>query len=184
MYVAGLSRFFPMLDNYVIAVLPDRIQAEAAYTALEKESVPLDRITIIGKGYKTADEFGFIDPKIPARKQAIFMSYWLVPFGFIGGVAFSVATQYDLFHWAGAIGNHIIGGIFGAIGGAMGSFFVGGSTGLSIGGGDALPYRNRLKEGKYLVVVKGAANLTNKATRILRPFKPESLQGYIDPTQV
>jgi hypothetical protein len=66
----------------------------------------------------------------------------------------------------------------------MGSFFVGGSTGLSIGGGDALPYRNRLKEGKYLVVVKGAANLTNKATRILRPFKPESLQGYIDPTQV
>jgi hypothetical protein len=172
------------MDNYVIAVLPDRIQAEAAYVALEKEDVPLNQVSILGKGYKTADEFGFIDPKEPARRQAIWMSFWLVPFGFFAGIAFSVATQYDLFHWAGMLGNHLIGGIFGAIGGAMGSFFVGGSVGLTSGSGDALPYHNRLKEGKYLVVVKGAANLTNKATRVLRQFNPESVQGYVDPSSV
>jgi hypothetical protein len=168
--------------NYVIAVLPDRLQAEAAYVALEKENIPTEQVSILGKGYKTADEFGFIDPKQPARRQALLMSYWLVPFGFFAGVAFSVATQYDLFHWAGMLGNHIIGGVFGAIAGAMGSFFTGGSAGLISGGGDALPYRNRLSEGKYIVVVKGAANLTNKATRILRQFNPESLQGYVDPS--
>jgi hypothetical protein len=173
-----------MMDNYVIAVLSDRIQAEAAYVALEKEDVPVSQVTILGKGYKTADEFGFIDPKQPARRQALFMSYWLVPFGFLAGFGFSAATQYDLFHWAGMIGNHVIGGIFGAIGGAMGSFFVGGSVGLTSGSGDALPYHNRLNEGKYLVVVKGAANLTNKATRILRQFQPESVQGYVDPTRI
>ncbi|NJR75698.1 MAG: hypothetical protein HC773_22950 [Scytonema sp. CRU_2_7] len=43
--------------NYLVAVLPDRIEAEAAYLALEKESI---KATILGKGYKTADELGFI----------------------------------------------------------------------------------------------------------------------------
>ena len=71
--------------DYVIAVLPDRIKAEAAYTALEKAKIPQSQISILGKGYKTADEFGLIDPNQQAKQRAIKMAYWLVPFGFIGG---------------------------------------------------------------------------------------------------
>jgi hypothetical protein len=167
--------------NYVIAVFADRIQAEAAYSELEKAEIPLPQVSIIGKGYKSADEFGFIDPKIPARKQAKLMALWLVPFGFIGGWLFNVATQYQLVPAAGSLGNQVIGGFLGAIAGAMGSFFVGGGVGLTLGSGDALPYRNLLKEGKYLVIASGAANVTNKATRVLRQLEPENLQGYIDP---
>jgi hypothetical protein len=170
--------------NYVIAVFADRIQAEAAYTELEKEGVPTTQINILGKGYKSADEFGFIDPKQPARKQAKLMAFWLVPFGFLGGWLFNVATQYQLVPVVGNVGNHLIGGLLGAMGGAMGSFFIGGGVGLVSGGGDALPYRNRLKEGKYLVVVGGAPNITNRGTRVLRQFDPETLQGYIDPTTI
>lgn len=169
--------------NYLIAVLPDRIQAEAAYSALEKAGLPLENITILGRGYKSADEFGLIDPQQPARRMAKLMAYWLVPFGFIGGYAFNLLTDFQLFDWAGAQGNHIIGGFFGAIAGAMGSFFIGGGTGAAVGSGDALPYRNRLKAGKYLVVVMGPANLTNQATRILKQFNPENLQGYAAPSQ-
>lgn len=167
--------------NYVIAILPDRIKAEEAYSALETDQFPMDQVSILGKGYKTADEFGFLDPSKEARKRAILMSYWLLPFGFIAGYAFNLLTGYNLFPWAGAIGNHIIGGVFGAIAGAMGSFFVGGGVGLVIGSGDALPYRNRLNAGKYLVVVSGSPNLTNRATRILKEFNPENIQGYVDP---
>lgn len=169
--------------NYIIAVLGDRIQAEAAYSALEKENIPTQNMTIVGKGYKTADEFGFIDPNKKSKKQATIMSFWLVPFGFIAGYAFNVSTQYMLFPSIGALGNHIVGGLFGAIAGAMGSIFVGGGVGIGIGGGDALPYRNRVKAGKYLVVVKGAPNITNKANRILKQVKTETLQSYVDPMQ-
>ncbi|RMF70437.1 MAG: hypothetical protein D6742_00255, partial [Cyanobacteria bacterium J069] len=88
---------------------------------------------------------------------------------------------YQLVPSAGVLGNQIIGGLLGAIAGAMGSFFVGGGTGLVFGGGDALPYRNRLKEGKYLVVVKGRPNLTSQATKILKQFDPENVQAYIEP---
>lgn len=168
--------------NYLVAVLADRIKAEAAYSALEKEGLPMNQVSILGKGYKTADEFGFLNPNKEAWKQVRLMATWLIPFGFIGGVAFNLSTQYNLVPAAGPMGNHIIGGILGAIAGAMGSFFVGGGTGLAFGSGDALPYRNRLKAGKYLIVVQGSPNLTNQATRILKQFDPENIQGYVEPT--
>ena len=163
--------------NYLVAVLPDRIQAEAAYLDLEKEGI---NSTILGRGYKTADEFGLIDPKEQAKKQARLMAFWLVPFGFFSGFTFSVITGLNTFGWAGEIGNHVIGGILGAGSGAMGSVFVGGGVGLAVGGGDALPYRNRLNAGKYIIVVQGSETLTRQATRILRQFDAESVQGYAE----
>ncbi|MBD1911077.1 MULTISPECIES: hypothetical protein [unclassified Leptolyngbya] len=171
--------------NYLIAVLPDRTQAEAAYSALEADQFPMDGVSILGNGYKSADEFGFLDPQETARKQAKFMSFWLVPFGFIGGFAFNASTQFILFPWAGMIGNHLIGALLGAVAGAMGSFFIGGGTGLLFGNNDdneSLPIRKRLNEGKYILVVKGAPNFTNRANRLLKPLKPETIQNYVDPT--
>ena len=170
--------------NYLVAVFPDRIQAEEAYVALEKQGLPIKKVTILGKGYKSADEFGLIDPKEQALKQARFMSYWLVPFGFIAGATFSLITGLDTFAWAGEIGNHAIGGFLGAASGALGSFLVGGGVGVALGSGDALPYRNRLNAGKYLVVVQGSPSLTLQATRVLRQFDPENVQGYLDPSDV
>jgi hypothetical protein len=164
--------------NYLIAVLTDRIKAEAASIALEEGGIPQSQIAIIGKGYKSADEFGLLDPKEQAKKQAKQMAYWLIPFGFGGGYVFDFMTGLDTFAWAGEPLNHVVGGILGAIGGAMGSFFVGGGVGLSFGSGDALPYRNRLDVGKYLIVVEGTQSLHDRATNILRDFQPENIQGY------
>ncbi len=167
--------------NYVVAILADRIQAEAAYCALEAASLPVEHVSILGRGYKSADEFGFLDPGKPAKKQALLMATWLVPFGLVAGFAFNAATNFDLVSAAGVWGNRLIGALLGGVAAAMGSFFVGGGVGLAIGGGDALPYRNRLSAGKYLVVVSGSPNITNQATRILKQFDPENIQGYVEP---
>lgn len=161
--------------NYLVAVLPDRIQAEAASVALEKKEI---KSTILGRGYKSADEFGLIDPKEQAKKQARLMAFWLVPFGFFAGTTFSIITGLNTFAWAGEVGNHVVGGMLGAASGAMGSIVVGGGVGLIVGGGDALPYRNRLNAGKYLVVVQGDESTVKSATSILRQFEPENMQGY------
>ena len=166
--------------NYLVAVLSDRIRAEAAYSALETAGFPLSQVAILGKGYKSADEFGLIDPDIQASKQARFMAYWLIPFGFFAGVTFSAITGLNTFAWAGEIGDRVIGGLLGAASGALGALFVGGGVGLIFGGGDALSYRNRLNAGKYLVVVRGAESLTRKATGILTQFNPEAIQGYVE----
>ncbi|MGI8504346.1 MAG: hypothetical protein ACR2LR_24905 [Hassallia sp.] len=167
--------------NYLVAVLRDRIQAEAAYLALERENI---KSSILGRGYKTADEFGLIDPNEEAKKQVRLMAVWLVPFGFFAGFTFSFITGLETFAWAGQIGNHIIGGLLGAVSGGLGSVVSGGGVGLIIGGGDALPYRNRLDAGKYLIVVQSSETVTRQATRILRQFDPENLQGYADTSSV
>jgi hypothetical protein len=167
--------------NYLIAVLQDRIEAEEAYSTLEREGLPMDKISILGRGYKSADEFGLIDPNAEAKKQTNQLAYWIIPFGFIAGYAFNLQTGIQLIEWIGVLGNHILGGIFGALAGAMGSLFVGGSMGLVTGSGDALPYRNRLNAGKYLIVVKGPETLIRQATKLLRQFQPENMQGYVLP---
>jgi len=164
--------------KYLIAVLSIWMQAEDAYTTLLKEGIQQEQVEMLGKGYKTADEFGLINPNKQARQQIFRMAIWLFPFGFAAGYVFNVLTEIYLFDWAGEIGNHIIGGLFGAIAALMGAFFVGGGVGIAFGSGDALPYRNRLNEGKYLLVVKGSELVNEQATRILRQFNPETLQGY------
>jgi hypothetical protein len=170
--------------NYLIAVLKDRIEAEEAYSALEREGLPMNKVAILGKGYKSADEFGLIDPNLEAQQQIKRLALWTIPLGFVAGFAFNLQTGLEIVSWANSLGNHIIGGIFGALAGGMGSLFVGGGGGLIIGSGDALPYRNRLNQGKYLIVVTGSESLTRQATRILRKFEPENIQGYVEPGSV
>ncbi|MGB3573054.1 MAG: hypothetical protein WA783_03110 [Phormidesmis sp.] len=167
--------------SYLVAVLGDRIQAEEVYTALEKASITMDKVEILGRGFKSADEYGLIDPKDQAEKQIKGMATWVIPFGFVGGVTFNAITGLNTFPWAGTLGNQIIGGVLGAIAGAMGSFFIGGGVGAGVGSGDALSYRNRLNAGKYLIVVKGSDGLISQASRIIRPFRPENIQGYAEP---
>lgn len=164
--------------SYFVSVWADRIEAETAYSALESAGYPLSQVTILGRGYKTADEFGLIDPIEEARKQIRIMGTWLIPFGFAAGITFSVISGLQTFAWAGEVGNHLIGGLLGAIAATMGSVFVGGGAGVAFGGGDALPYRNRLNAGQYLLVVQGNDVSTRQALRILRPLNPQSFKTY------
>lgn len=169
--------------NYLIAVLPDRIQAEAAYTELEKSGFDPENVSILGAGYKTADEFGLIDPQAKARNRAIFMAIWLVPFGFVAGMTVNLITHLNLLTWTTELGNTIIGGLAGAMGGAMGSYFIGGGLNIGDESEEALPYRMELDQGKYLVIVQGSQTLKNRAKPILRKFQPEELQGYTEANQ-
>ncbi|MEH2300357.1 hypothetical protein [Nostoc sp.] len=169
--------------NYLVAVLPDRIQAEAANSALEKAGLPTSQVNILGDGYLSADEFGLINPDKQARKQSTRLLWWLVPFGFFAGYAFNYLTKIEIFPQVARFGNEFLAGILGAIAGALGAALIGGGVGSTVGSGDALPYRNRLNAGKYLIVVTGNEDLTREATRVLRQFEPENIQGYTDYSQ-
>jgi len=166
--------------NYLVSVWSDRLKAEEVYTQLEAANFPMEAISILGKGYKSAEEFGFIDPITKGRKQAYFMAYWLVPFGFLAGIGFSLVTDLHTFAWAGNIGNHLVGGLLGAFGGAMGSIFIGGGVGVATSN-DSVPLRNRLNEGKYLIVVQGTDQQVVRANQIMRSLRPENIQGYVAP---
>ena len=135
---------------------------------------------ILGNGYQSADEYGLIDPNEQALQGAKRLAYWLVPFGFIAGYVFNWLTGIQISSAIAPVGNHIIGGLLGTASGLLGAYLVGGGVGLTVGSGDALPYRNRINSGKYLIVVKGSEELTRQATNILQRFQPEHLKGYAE----
>lgn len=167
--------------NYLIAVLANKQQAEEAYSTLQQDGIPTEKLTILGKGYQSADDFGFVNPNQQASKRAKKLAYWLVPFGFAAGYLFNVLTGIEIFSFTNAVINHIIGGILGAASGLLGASIVGGGVGLTVGSGDALTYRNRLNAGKYIIVTQGTDSLIRQATRLLRQFEPEYIQGYEEP---
>jgi hypothetical protein len=167
--------------SYLVAVLSDRLQAEGAYTALEKQGLEPNQMTLMGRGYKSLAEFDLFDPNQQALGRSKLMSFWLIPFGFVGGIAFGLATDLHTFAWAGPIGDKIVGGLLGAIGGAMGSIFVGGSADTLLGRQESQTYGQRLAKGQYLLVVRSTALKLQQATKTLRGFSPETIQSYNDP---
>jgi hypothetical protein len=166
--------------NYLVAVLTDRSQAESAYNALQENDLPLKQISVLGKGYQSADDYGLIHPDRQASLQSRRLSYWLIPFGFVAGFAFNLLTGIEIVSQWGGLGNHLLGGCLGAASGALGAYVAGTIGGWTAGSGDALAYRNRLNAGKYLIIAEGNRSGVRQATRILRQFEPENLQGYAD----
>ena len=161
--------------NYLIAVFPNRIKAEEAYTALEKSRFPQKQIKIVGTGYLNLEQLPGFNSTQAGKTRAIQMAYWLVPFGFGAGFVFNSLTKIYLLDSVGKLGNHLIGGCLGAIAAAMGSVFVGGGVGLTGENDETVFYRNKLSSGKYLVVVDASYPLKNQAIEILNSFEPDSL---------
>lgn len=89
-------------------------------------------------------------------------------------------TGIEIISWLGDVGNHIVGGFFGAAAGAFGAFVSSTLTGWTVGSGDAIAYRNRLNAGKYLIIAKGSDAFMREATQLLRQYEPENLQGYVE----
>jgi hypothetical protein len=162
---------------YLIAVLGDRPSAESAYMSLEQEVLGYEALNIVGRGFRPAEEFAFLNPKAERRRRMIGMALWTIPFGFVSGLAFSIITGLQTFAWAGELGNQLLGGLLGAISGGMGAMFIGSGLGVPGSRDDSdRALRNRLDEGKFLLIAEGPEPVLEKVRSRLRPYDPESFQ--------
>jgi hypothetical protein len=123
--------------------------------------------------------YPLIQRKKPQREKIVDLGYKCADSPFSG-----LNTKNPILPTIDPIANHLLGGLFGAAAGVMGAYFSGGIVGLTVGSGNALPYRNRLNSGKYLIIVKGTGELTRQAALIIRQFEPENIQGYTEPAVV
>jgi len=137
--------------SYLIAVYPNEVQALSARAALEKASLPREQISILGKGYKSVDEYGLIKPSWKDENKAQSLAYWLVPCGFTAGYAFNYFTNIEILN-AGSIINQMIEGLFGALCGLLGAFALSYNTESHLYPEDTWLYRERLDAGKYLIL--------------------------------
>lgn len=168
------------MADYLVATLPDRIQAEKVYLALQEIGLPESTLSMFGRGYKTGEECSDFDPAVIAKRQVKRMMFFLLPLGFLGGIIFYQTVRIDLAPSLGRIGNSVIGGLLGAASGALGGFSTGGGLALMLD--KTVPYSQQLEAGKFLVVVQDAGDLKmRQANRTLMTLDLEDVAFYERP---
>jgi hypothetical protein len=50
---------------------------------------------------------------------------------------------------------------------------------LTAGSSDVSSYQRQIESGKYLIVVRGTTELTQRAAAVLQPFGAEMVQGTV-----
>ncbi len=105
--------------------------------------------------YQKFEDIRILNPKLDRKLRQKDMSKWLMPFGFIAGIAFSNMTNLSTFSFLGLnnIGESLIGGLLGMVSGYLGSVFA--SASININRNKELrPIINLNKEGKWLVLLE------------------------------
>ncbi len=164
------------VDEVIVASYRNHADAEAAVRRLYDGGLPIDRISIIGRGFETHEDIqGFYRPADAALAGAEEGAWLGGLFGLMLG-----ATGFFVFPIIG--GLMVLGPLAGMIAGAVGGAGVGAlSNGLVTAGiprDQALKYQERLQTGEFLVVVHGGADVTDRAHTILESTGQIHLQSH------
>ena len=112
------------------------------------------KANILFKSQKFED-IRILNPKLDRKIRQKDMSRWLMPFGFLAGIAFTNMTNLSTFSFLGLnnIGEMLIGGFLGLGSGYLGSIFS--SASININRNKELRSIIKLnKEGKWLVLLE------------------------------
>ena len=104
---------------------------------------------------ETIENNRILNPKLDRKIRQSKMKNWLMPFGFLAGLAFSNMTNLTTFSFIGlnSLGESIFGGILGMISGYLGSFFASASINFNRDK-ELRPLLNANKEGKWLMLLE------------------------------
>ena len=105
--------------------------------------------------YKKIDDIRILNPKLDREIRQKNMSRWLMPFGFVAGIAFSNMTNLSTFSFIGLnnVGESFMGGLLGMGSGYLGSIFSAASINLNRNK-ELRSIITQNKEGKWLVLLE------------------------------
>jgi uncharacterized membrane protein len=154
-----------MSDKHsIVASFPSHTEAEHVVLELQKEGVDMQKLSIIGKDYRTDEQVrGFLTWKDTAQAGAAGGAYWG---SFVGGLFGILAGAGVLFIpgmapivIAGPITGLLAGWLEGSIVGGAAAAAVGGLSGALLGLGipkdEVLKYETKIQAGEFVVLVTG-----------------------------
>ena len=114
-----------------------------------------DLKTINSVATKNIDNVKLLSPKLARKMRQKTMAFWLMPFGFITGLAFTKMTGLQTFSNFGLdpISEPLIGSFLGMGSGLIGSYFASGSINTDIND-DIKSIRKLNKEGFWLLLIE------------------------------
>lgn len=160
----------------IVAHFPTHEEAERVVIALESEGFDMEKLSIIGKDYRTTEHVrGFLSWKDTAKSGAAGGGYWG---SFIGGIFGILAGAGVLFIpgmapivIAGPITGVLAGWLEGVVVGGVGTAAIGGLAGalggLGIPKNEVLKYETRVKAGEFIILVTGSDEDVRQAKQML-----------------
>jgi uncharacterized membrane protein len=161
----------------VIAVYPDHASAEDAVRRLQKEGIPMQNLSIIGKDFQAVEKpVGFVTMGDVAKSGAKVGAWTGGLFGLLVGAAFLILLGVGPVVIAGPLAAALLGGIEGAMAGAAFGGLTGALVGLGISKDKAIRYESQVKTGKFLLSVQGDGQQIERAKSQLTAGKAETTE--------
>ncbi len=161
----------------VIAVYPNHASAEDAVKKLQKDGIPLQNLSIVGKDFQTVEQpLGFITTGTVAKTGAAVGAWTGGIFGLLVGAAFLIVPGLGPVIIAGPLAAALLGGIEGALGGAAFGGLTGALVGLGISKDKAIRYESEVKAGKFLVTFQGDGPEAQHAKSLIAAGKAETTE--------
>lgn len=165
--------------QYLVASFNSRQQAEKAYAQLKRESFELEEVLLVSQEDIIMQQ-RIYDPTQALWRQTRRMMLWVVPFGFLAGVAFHLSTQLTILEGASPLLENVLAGLFGAIAGALGSFNFSGGTQLLFDNSKR-SFKKRLETGEHFLVARGSDLFIRQVSRALQYLSKEKIELYEAP---
>src|SRR5262245_4220482 len=178
-YQKGASMAATMTDQRatVIAVFPDHASAEDAVRRLQKEGIPMQNLSIIGKDFQAVERpLGFVTTGDTARDGAKVGAWTGGLFGLLVGAAFLILPGVGPVVIAGPLAAALLGGLEGALAGAAFGGLTGVLVGLGISKDQAIRYESQVKAGKFLVTLQGDESQVARAKSLFTAGKAEATE--------
>jgi hypothetical protein len=161
----------------VIAVYPDHAAAEDAVRRLQKEGIPMQDLSIIGKDFQAVEKpVGFVTTGSLAGEGARVGAWTGGIFGLLVGAAFLILPGIGPVVIAGPLAAALLGGIEGALTGAVFGGLTGALVGLGVSKERAIRYESQVKAGKFLVTLHGDGAQIEYAKSLLIDGKAETTE--------
>ena len=161
----------------VIAVYPDHASAEDAVRRLQKEGIPMQDLSIIGKDFQAVEQpLGFVTTGTVAGAGAKVGAWAGGLFGLLVGAAFLILPGVGPVVIAGPLAAALLGGLEGAAAGAAFGGLTGALVGLGVSKDKAIRYESQVKAGKFLVTLRGDGPEVERAKSLFTAGKAETAE--------
>ncbi|HEV3255788.1 MAG TPA: general stress protein [Gemmataceae bacterium] len=161
----------------VIATYPDHASAEEAVRRLQKEGIPMQNLSIIGKDFQAVERpLGFVTTGSVAGEGARVGAWTGGIFGLLVGAAFLMVPGIGAVVVAGPMAAALLGGIEGAVAGAAFGGIAGALAGLGVSREKAIRYESEVKAGKFLVTLRGDGPQIERASSLLAGSQAETTE--------
>jgi hypothetical protein len=174
-----MSQAQTSIRSSIVAVYPDHAAAEGAIRTLHEAGFPMCDLSIIGRNYQTTEEpVGFISAGDYATAGAKTGASFGGLLGLLVGSAFLVLPVVGPVVVAGPLAASILAGIEGAIAGTALGSLAGALVGWGVPKERAFKYETQIEGGKFIVGVRGAPEVVDRARSLLASHTSEHMEVY------